>query len=694
MAGSLYISSSAPRAGKSIVALGVMDILVRNMKNVGVFRPILSGIYPKDPLTELLIEQYKLNVTYDEACPFTYADMQEYLAEGAHDRLQAEVLRHYQAMAKNYDFILIIGTDFIGPTSSTELELNASFAANLASPVLMVVSGKGETSTDIDTQIDHSAHVLGENGCVQVAAIANRVSRDMIEVVRSELAQSKRDFPSFALADVPVLAALTVGEVAASLHGTLISGTDENLQREIDRYVAGSGQVPMVLDLLDAGVLLIAAGDRSDLAVAAAAVASSTDMPSPAGLVLTCGVIPDDKTIHLLKSSGLPVIAVTPDTYQTLHALDQIPGEIRAKSRRKILAALAEFSRGVNESTLVNRIQITKSTTITPLMFISKIMDMARSEKQRIVLPESHDDRILKAVDELIHGGICDITLLGDEKDITTRVQHLGLDIAGVEILNPETSSLRETFAEEIYRLRSEKGVTEASALELAKDPTYFATMLVHMNYADGMVSGATHTTAETIRPALQIIKTLPSITLVSSVFLMCLAEQVWAFADCAVNPEPTAHELADIAASTADTAVAFGIDPKVAMLSYSTGSSATGTDVDKVREATRILMGKRPDLLVAGPIQYDAAVDAEVARTKMPDNSVAGQASVFIFPDLNTGNTAYKAVQRSADVIAIGPILQGLAKPINDLSRGCSVADIVSTVAITAIQAQVRKRG
>lgn len=694
MPGSLYISSSAPRAGKSIVALGVMDILVRHMKNIGVFRPILSGLYAKDPLTELLIEHFSLNVAYEEACPFTYADIQEFLAEGAMDHIQAQVLERYQAMAKKFDFVLIIGTDFVGPTASTELELNASLAANLASPVLMVVSGQAETSTDIDTQIDHSAHVLGDNGCVQVAAIANRVNSDMIEVVRSGLAQSHRNFPTYALAEVPVLAALTVGEVAASLGGTLISGTDENLQREIERYVAGSGQVPMVLDLLDAGVLLIAAGDRSDLAVAAAAVASSADMPSPAGLVLTCGVIPDDKTIHLLKSSGLPVMAVTPDTYQTLHALDQIPREIRAKSRRKILAALAEFSRGVDESVLVNRIAITKSTTVTPLMFVSKIMEMARSEKQRIVLPESHDDRVLKAVDELLHGGICDITLLGDEKDITTRVQHLGLDIKGVEIFNPRTSDLLQSFADEIYRLRSHKGVTEEAAYELAKDPTYFATMLVHLNHADGMVSGATHTTAETIRPALQIIKTRPNVTLVSSVFLMCLAEQVWAFADCAVNPEPTASELADIASSTADTALAFGIDPNVAMLSYSTGSSGSGTEVDKVREATEMLLQKRPDLKVAGPIQYDAAVDSEVARTKMPDNPVAGHATVFIFPDLNSGNTAYKAVQRSAEVIAIGPILQGLAKPINDLSRGCSVADIVSTVAITAIQSQVRKRG
>lgn len=694
MPGSLYISSSAPRAGKSIVALGVMDLLVRNMKNVGVFRPILSGIYAKDPLTELLIDHYNLDITYEEACPFTYADMQEHLALGALDHIQAEVLARYRAMAQKYDFVLIIGTDFVGPTASTELELNASLAANLASPVLMVVSGKAETSTDIDTQIDHSAHVLSDNGCVQVAAIANRVNTDMIEVVRSGLAQAKRDFPTYALAEVPVLAALTVGEVAASLNGTLISGTDENLQREIERYVAGSGHVPMVLDLLDAGVLLIAAGDRSDLAVAAAAVASSTDMPSPAGLVLTCGVIPDEKTIHLLKSSELPVIAVTPDTYQTLHALDQIPGEIRAKSRRKILAALAEFSRGVDEAVLVNRIHITKSTTVTPLMFVSKIMEMARSERQRIVLPESTDERILKAVDELLHGGICDITLLGDEKDITTRVRHLGLDIKGVEILNPETSHLVQSFADEIYRLRRDKGVSQEMALELAKDPTYFATMLVHTNHADGMVSGATHTTAETIRPALQIIKTLPTTTLVSSVFLMCLAEQVWAFADCAVNPEPTALELVDIASSTADTARVFGIDPKVAMLSYSTGSSGTGTEVDKVREATELLLLKRQDLKVAGPIQYDAAVDVDVARTKMPDNPVAGHATVFIFPDLNSGNTAYKAVQRSAEVIAIGPILQGLAKPINDLSRGCSVADIVSTVAITAIQSQVRKRG
>lgn len=671
-----------------------MDVLVRTTEKIGVFRPILSGIYEKDPLVEVLIDHYGLDVKYEAACPFTYADIQDLLAEGELEKVQSLVVSKFQALAKDYDFVLVIGTDFVGPTASTELELNATLAANLASPVLMVINGADAGLSDIDTLIDHASHVLSDNGCVQVASLVNRVKENMIDVVRAELQHRKSASPVYALEDVPVLAALTVGEVAAGLKGTVLAGTDENMQREVERYVAGSGHVPMVLDLLDAGVLLIAAGDRSDLAVAAAAVASSQDMPSPAGLVLTCGVIPDEKTIHLLRSSGLPVIAVTPDTYQTLHTLDQIPGEIRPRSRRKILAALAEFTKAVNEDELVERIQLSKSTTVTPLMFTSQIMEMARSNKQHIVLPESQDERILKAADELLHGGICDITLLGDEAGIRTRLRHLGLDLPGVEIINPDTSSLTKTFTEEILRLRSHKGVTPERAAELAQDATYFATMLVHMGYADGMVSGATHTTAETIRPALQIIKTVPGTTLVSSVFLMCLPEKVWAFADCAVNPEPTAEELVDIASSTADTARAFGINPKVAMLSYSTGTSGSGVEVDKVRTATELLIKRRPELEVAGPIQYDAAVDVEVGRAKLPGNPVAGNATVFIFPDLNSGNTAYKAVQRSADAIAIGPILQGLSKPINDLSRGCTIADIVSTVAITAIQSQVRKRG
>jgi phosphate acetyltransferase len=400
-------------------------------------------------------------------------------------------------------------------------------------------------------------------------------------------------------------------------------------------------------------------------------------------------VVPDEHTIRLLRSTQLPVVAVKPDTYQTLHALDQLRGEIRVGSRRKIAVALAEFSAAVDAELLAERIQLSRPSAVTPLMFSANVMERARADRKHIVLPESDDERILWATDELIHGGIVDITLLGDPATVQARAKHLGIDIAGANIVDPETSPLIEEFATEYERLRSHKGVTKKDALDRVTDPTYFATLLVHLGYADGMVSGATHTTAETIRPAFEIIKTKPGVSLVSSTFLMCLPDRVLAFADCAVNPDPTAEQLADIAASTAETANAFGIEPRVAMLSYSTGESGTGADVDKVRAATALFAAAHPELPVAGPIQYDAAVDAGVGKAKMPDNPVAGQATVLIFPDLNSGNTAYKAVQRSANAVAVGPVLQGLKKPVNDLSRGCTIPDIVNTVAITAIQAQ-----
>jgi phosphate acetyltransferase len=372
-----------------------------------------------------------------------------------------------------------------------------------------------------------------------------------------------------------------------------------------------------------------------------------------------------------------------------LHALDQLRGEIRVGSRRKIAVALAEFAAAVDADLLADRVQLSKPSAVTPLMFSVNIMERARADCKHIVLPESEDERILWAADELIHGEIVDITLLGDEQTVHARAKHLGIDITGVKIINPVTSPLIEEFAKEYARLRAHKGVTLNEALDRVTDPTYFATLLVHLGYADGMVSGATHTTADTVRPAFEIIKTKPGVSLVSSTFLMCLPDRVLAFADCAVNPDPTAEQLADIAASTAETAAAFGIEPRVAMLSYSTGESGSGADVEKVRAATALLTAAHPELPVAGPIQYDAAVDAGVGKAKMPDNPVAGQATVLIFPDLNSGNTAYKAVQRSSNAVAIGPVLQGLKKPVNDLSRGCTIPDIVNTVAITAIQAQ-----
>lgn len=691
MSRSLYITATGERAGKALVALGVADLLARNVERIGVFRPIIGNPQHKDSLAELLIAQYGLDLTIEEACPFSYADVAEQIQAGGVDKIVAGVVEAYQKIRQRFDFVLIIGTDFVGPAAATELDLNATLAVNLGAPVLEVVPGVNRDSEQIRTVALHARQLLSDHGCSVIGTIINRVAPDMAEAVRSGVAEEvgTAATPVYVLREVPVLSALTVDEVAAGLGATIVAGEGPNMQREIDKYVAGSGHVPMVLGLLNSGVLLVAAGDRADLAVAAAAVAASPDLASPAGMLLTCGVLPDELTTRLLVSSQLPVLAVTEDTYQSLHRLDQLRGEMRPGNRRKIAAALAEFAAGVDGEVLGRNISISHPSAVTPLMFQVGLMERARADRKHIVLPEGGDERILRAAEELLHGGIVDITLLGDPDDVTTRAKHLGIDLSDAQIVDPDHSPLLQGFAEEYARLRAHKGVTLKDALDRMVDPSYFGTMLVQMGHADGMVSGATHTTAETIRPALEVIKTRPGVSLVSSTFLMCMPDRVLAFADCAVNPDPSASELADIASTTADTARSFGIEPRVAMLSYSTGESGSGEDVDKVRAATEMTAQLRPDLPLAGPIQYDAAVDPGVGAAKMPGNAVAGRATVLIFPDLNSGNTAYKAVQRSSNAVAIGPVLQGLKKPVNDLSRGCTVPDIVNTVAITAIQAQ-----
>ncbi|MDO4258521.1 MAG: phosphate acetyltransferase [Actinomycetaceae bacterium] len=328
-------------------------------------------------------------------------------------------------------------------------------------------------------------------------------------------------------------------------------------------------------------------------------------------------------------------------------------------------------------------------TAMTPLAFQADLVDKARADRKRIVLPEPEDDRVLEAAAEVLQRGIADIILIGDDNEVRTRAAGLGFDISAATIVSVDNAELAEKYAVEFARLREKKGVTLEQARETIKDVSYFGTMMVHMGDADGMVSGARHTTAHTILPSFQIIKTAPGVSLVSSVFLMLMRDRMWAFGDCAVNPNPTPEQLADIAISSAETARQFGVDPKVAMLSYSTGTSGTGSDVDAIVEATRLAREKAPDLPIEGPIQFDAAVDPSVAATKLPDSPVAGNATVFIFPSLNAGNIGYKAVQRSSGAVAVGPVLQGLNKPVNDLSRGALVEDIVNTVALTAVQAQ-----
>jgi phosphate acetyltransferase len=385
----------------------------------------------------------------------------------------------------------------------------------------------------------------------------------------------------------------------------------------------------------------------------------------------------------------LPIITTDLGTYDTASAAASARGRLTTTSHRKIDTALELMDRHVDIGDLLAQLVIPIPTVLTPHMFTYGLQQRARSDRQHIVLPEGDDDRILKSAGRLLLRGVADLTILGDEAQIRLRAAELGVDLAYAKVIDPRASELLQQFAEQYAELRKAKGISLEQAHEIMHDVSYFGTMLVYNGMVDGMISGAAHTTAHTVRPALEIIRTVPDVSTVSSIFLMCLPDRVLAYGDCAIVPNPTPEQLADIAISSARTAAEFGIEPRVAMLSYSTGASGTGADVEKVRTATELVRIRDPKLPVEGPIQYDAAVEPSVAATKMRDSPVAGRATVLIFPDLNTGNNTYKAVQRSAGAIAIGPVLQGLRKPVNDLSRGALVEDIVNTVAITAIQAQ-----
>jgi phosphate acetyltransferase len=419
--------------------------------------------------------------------------------------------------------------------------------------------------------------------------------------------------------------------------------------------------------------------------------AHSAGTPPIAGVLLTLDERPGEEILTLSDrlAPGTPVVAVKGGSFPTAGELFAMEGKLNAATPRKAETALGLFERWVDTAGLLERVSAPSSDRVTPMMFEHKLLERARADKRRVVLPEGTEERVLRAADVLLRRGVCDLTLLGPVEQIRKKAADLGVDLVDSQIVDPATSELRDRFAAEYAQLRAHKGVTVELAYDVVADVNYFGTLMVQGGLADGMVSGSVHSTAATIRPAFEIIKTKPEAAIVSSVFFMCLADKVLVYGDCAVNPDPDAQQLADIAVQAAATAEQFGVDPRIAMLSYSTGTSGSGADVDKVRKATELVRERRSDLKIEGPIQYDAAVEPSVAATKLPGSEVAGQASVLIFPDLNTGNNTYKAVQRSAGAIAVGPVLQGLRKPVNDLSRGALVQDIVNTVAITAIQAQ-----
>lgn len=482
-------------------------------------------------------------------------------------------------------------------------------------------------------------------------------------------------------------------EIVQALDAQWMFGEAQAANR-VDEFMVGAMQLRNCLTRLKENTLVVTPGDRADVLVAMLQANLSKNYPNVAGLVLTGGLLPEEPILQLVAGSQqiVPIVQVESDTFETVKRIGDIHSRIYPENHDKIDRAIDLFERYFQADEVLQRIQAAQPEGMTPRMFQYELVKRARASRKHVVLPEGDDDRILLAAAKLIKQDVVDLTILGDETQIMTSFQRLNLkvDFSRLNVLNPATAACFDAYADALYAIRKHKGLSREGAADLMRDVSYFGTMMVHLGEADGMVSGAKHTTQHTIRPALQFVKTKPGIETVSSVFFMCLPDRVVVFGDCAVNPNPTAQQLADIAIASAQSTERFGMEPRVAMLSYSSGNSGQGEDVEKVRQATQLVRERMPNLFVEGPIQYDAAVDPTVASQKMPGSPVAGQASVLIFPDLNTGNNTYKAVQRETGAVAIGPMLQGLNKPVNDLSRGCTVDDVFNTVVITAIQAQM----
>jgi len=698
VARSIYITSAEGHSGKSTVALGVLDALSRATPRVGVFRPIARSTDERDYVLEMLLGHDGVDLDYDECVGVTYDDVR-----ADPDAALATIVGRFKAVEAQCDAVVVVGTDYTDVGSPAELAYNARVAANLGTPVLLVLGGRahqgqaeqlGTTTPRTPEEMAQIARLaipeLRRGRAELAATVVNRADPEHLDEIVAQVAQAVGAGPVWALPEDRLLVAPSMADILRAVDGTLLKGDDQLLTREaLGVVIAGMSMVNVLPRLAESAVVVIPA-DRTEVLVAALLANQSGTFPSLAGIILNGPFpIPDD-VLRLIDGLGstLPIVTTDLGTYDTAVRVMSTRGRATGSGRRYD-TALALFEKHVDIAELTRVLGVARATVVTPLMFEYGLLERARADRRHIVLPEGGDDRVLRAAASLLKREVAELTILGDPGAIAARATELGLDLGDAHLVSPFDPELVERFATEYARLRAHKGVTYEKAADTVTDVSYFGTMMVHLGLADGMVSGAAHTTAHTIRPAFEIIKTKPGVSVVSSVFLMALADRVLVYGDCAVIPDPTSEQLADIAISSAATAAQFGIEPRVAMLSYSTGESGSGADVDKVRLATQLVRERAPELPIEGPIQYDAAADAAVAKAKLPQSAVAGRATVFVFPDLNTGNNTYKAVQRSAGAVAIGPVLQGLNKPINDLSRGALVQDIVNTVAITAIQAQ-----
>jgi phosphate acetyltransferase len=694
MTNAIYLTTTEPYSGKSIIALGLVNLLVGKTAKIAYFKPVISSIGRlKDSHLDTISKHFSLSAAYTDMYVFTHSEVIKHLNAGNESYIIDAIIARFKWLQENHDFVVVEGSDFLDNSTNVEFDGNISISKNLGIPVVVIVKGEGKPTAEIIDIAVSTTKSFISNGVQILTVVANKIDPKNEEDIRQGLKGALPTgmiitvIPSRVELDSP-----TMQEIVESLNGNVLFG-EHLLANRVDSSIVGAMQLHNSLSRLNNNTLVVTPGDRGDIIIGALQANISKNYPKIAGIVLTGGLIPEQTILRLIEGldTVVPIVQVETGTFNTVNRIGNTRSRISPDNKDKINAAIALFDQYVDVKSLEKKIAFFRSSTITPRMFQYQIVKRAKEHKKHIVLPEGDDDRILMAADLLIKQDIVDLTLLGNLETIQAALNrlNLSLDLEKIRVIDPVSSNRFEDYVATLYDLRKHKNLTMEMARDLMQDVSYFGTMMVYKGEADGMVSGAVHTTQHTIRPALQFVKTKPGVTTVSSVFFMCLPNRVSVFGDCAVNPDPTAEELADIAISSAESGKMFGIEPKVAMLSYSSGSSGEGADVDKVREATKLIHQRRPDLKVEGPIQYDAAVDPIVGKKKLPHSEVAGQASVLIFPDLNTGNNTYKAVQRETGAVAIGPMLQGLNKPVNDLSRGCTVTDIFNTVVITAIQAQ-----
>ncbi len=706
MANRLYLTATEERSGKSAILLGLMQMILKEVGRTAIFRPIIDDhVFGRtDHDINLVLKHFNLDIPYADTHAYTLSEARQLITSGQEEQLYTNILKKFKELEARYDFILCEGTDFRGKDQGFEFDLNANIAANLGAQLLLVASGRDKSTEDICSHVHLSVDSLRAMNVDIAGFIINRVPESFIRDTATGSTwcreQFAGEFPLFIIPENRALGCPSIDDVKRWLGAEVLYGKP-SMANLVDNYLVAAMQISNFLTYIKEGSLIITPGDRSDIIVSSLASRISAAYPDIAGILITGGIELSPSVQRLLKGwTGIPVpvLFVESHTFDTVQSVNELYGHIEPGDERRIATALGWFSRYVNVAELSRKVISTRSTKITPRMFEYSLVEKASQNRQRIVLPEGTGERILTATDIILRRNIADITLLGKKEEILKKAASLNLNIEGVQIIEPVGSEHFDDFVETYFEERKHKNIVRDVARDRMSDPTYFGTMMVYKGLADGMVSGSVTTTAQTIRPAFEFIKTKPGVSVVSSIFIMLLQSKVLAFGDCAVVPDPDAQQLAEIALSSAETARIFNIEPRVAMLSYSTGSSGSGKDVDKVVQATEIahaLMAERGlDFPLEGPLQYDAAFDPTVGRLKLPGSQVAGQATVFVFPDLNTGNNTYKAVQRAANAVAMGPLLQGLRKPVNDLSRGCTVQDIVYTVALTAIQAQVAKDG